>query len=44
MPRAALEGVDSAAIDGMTLTLRRAGAVTATFGKVLAGAKDAPPK
>lgn len=41
---AAVAGVDSASIDGMTLTLRRAGTVTATFGKVLAGPKDAPAK
>lgn len=41
---AALDGVDSAAIDGTTLTLRRTGAATATFGRVLAGAKDGPAK
>lgn len=37
----ALEGVDSAKVEGVTLTLRRAGAATATFGKVLAAPKGA---
>lgn len=41
---AALEGVESATVQGPTLTLHRGATVTATFGKVLAGPGAATAK